>query len=118
MVTPGGGATMDNAAQAQSPTGAAPAFEDVLARLNTVVEKLETGELPLEASLALFEEGVRLSRQASARLDEAERRVERLLGEHDTRTDRVGDNDSRTDRVGDERPRTGRLEGDKETEST
>jgi exodeoxyribonuclease VII small subunit len=54
-------------------------FEDVLARLGSVVEKLETGDLPLEDSLSLFEEGVRLSRIGTARLDEAERRVERLL---------------------------------------
>jgi exodeoxyribonuclease VII small subunit len=54
-------------------------FEDVLARLGSVVEKLETGDLPLEDSLSLFEEGVRLSRIGAARLDEAERRVERLL---------------------------------------
>src|SRR5688572_32573982 len=54
-------------------------FEDVLARLGSVVEKLEAGDLPLEDSLSLFEEGVRLSRIGAARLDEAERRVERLL---------------------------------------
>ena len=54
-------------------------FEDVLARLGAVVEKLEAGDLPLEDSLSLFEEGVRLSRIGAARLDEAERRVERLL---------------------------------------
>ena len=54
-------------------------FEDVLARLGAVVEKLETGDLPLEDSLSLFEDGVRLSRIGAARLDEAERRVERLL---------------------------------------
>ncbi|MFM2418827.1 MAG: hypothetical protein RL385_3550 [Pseudomonadota bacterium] len=72
---------MENVAQVQGLSGAAPAFEEVLARLNAVVEKLESGDLALEDSLALFEEGVRLSRQASARLDEAERRVERLLGD-------------------------------------
>jgi exodeoxyribonuclease VII small subunit len=54
-------------------------FEDILARLGSVVDKLETGDLPLEDSLLLFEEGVRLSRLGAARLDEAERRVERLL---------------------------------------
>jgi exodeoxyribonuclease VII small subunit len=64
----------------QSHTGS-PAFEEILARLNTVVEKLEAGDMTLEDSLALFEEGVRLSRLGSVRLDEAERRVERLLNE-------------------------------------
>jgi exodeoxyribonuclease VII small subunit len=60
------------------------AFEDILARLNVVVERLESNDLPLEASLALFEEGVRLSRAGAARLDEAERRVERLLSDDGT----------------------------------
>jgi exodeoxyribonuclease VII small subunit len=99
MVSPGEGANMENVAQAQGPSGAAPAFEEVLARLNAVVEKLESGELPLEDSLALFEEGVRLSRQASARLDEAERRVERLLGDDGTTTsaERLDSSDKETE---------------------
>ena len=69
---------MKNPDQAQS-TQVEARFEDVLARLGSVVEKLEAGDLPLEDSLSLFEEGVRLSRIGAARLDEAERRVERLL---------------------------------------
>jgi exodeoxyribonuclease VII small subunit len=60
---------------------APPAFEDILARLGDVVERLESGELPLEASLELFEEGVRLSKLGAARLDDAERRIERLLND-------------------------------------
>ena len=48
-------------------------------RLQTVVAQLEEGDLPLEQSLAMFEEGVRLSRAGARRLDEAERRVEELL---------------------------------------
>lgn len=58
-----------------------PSFEQILARLSTVVERLEGGELPLEESLAIFEEGIRLSRLGARRLDEAERRVEELLGD-------------------------------------
>ncbi len=54
-------------------------FEEILGRLEQVVEKLEGGELPLEESLAIFEEGVRLSRAGAQRLDAAERRVEELL---------------------------------------
>lgn len=45
-----------------------------------MVEQLERGDLPLEQSLDLFERGVRLSKEAQARLDAAERRVEVLLG--------------------------------------
>jgi exodeoxyribonuclease VII small subunit len=44
------------------------------------VAELESGELPLEQSLRLFEEGTKLARAAQRRLDEAEQRVEELLG--------------------------------------
>lgn len=54
-------------------------FEAAIARLEDIVETLEGGELPLEQSLKLFEEGVKLARICSARLDEAERKVEVLL---------------------------------------
>lgn len=70
---------MEKVVQAKRDEANSPAFEDILSRLGSVVERLESGEMPLEESLALFEEGVRLSRVGSARLDEAERRVERLL---------------------------------------
>lgn len=61
-----------------SPAQEAP-FEEVMDRLQALVEQLEEGDLPLEQSLAMFEEGVRLSRAGAKRLDEAERRVEELL---------------------------------------
>jgi len=54
-------------------------FESALARLEEIVQKLEQGDLPLEQSLKLFEEGVRLSRICNTRLEEAERKVEILL---------------------------------------
>ena len=54
-------------------------FEASLERLTSIVEKLEGGELPLEESLQLFEEGVRLARTAQSCLDGAEKRVEELL---------------------------------------
>ncbi len=54
-------------------------FEAALARLEEIVKELETGELPLEQSLKLFEEGIKLSRICNKRLEEAERRVEILL---------------------------------------
>lgn len=58
-------------------------FEQVLTRLQQVVERLEQGDMPLEESLAQFEEGIRLSRLGAQRLDEAERRVEMLLESED-----------------------------------
>ena len=60
-------------------TGTALSFEESTRRLTAIVEQLEGGELPLERSLELFEEGVRLARAAKARLDRAEQRVEELL---------------------------------------
>jgi exodeoxyribonuclease VII small subunit len=64
-------------------SGAAPvdlSFEDAIRRLGHIVEQLERGDLPLEASLRLFEEGVGLARVSQRRLDRAERRIEELLG--------------------------------------
>ena len=53
-------------------------FEAAIAELESVVKKLEDGDLPLEQSLALYERGVHLSRFCHARLEEAERRIEIL----------------------------------------
>ncbi|HEY2744050.1 MAG TPA: exodeoxyribonuclease VII small subunit [Polyangia bacterium] len=54
-------------------------FDQVLAQLRSIVERLEGGNLSLEQSLAAFEEGVRLSRTGARILDAAEQRVEILL---------------------------------------
>jgi exodeoxyribonuclease VII small subunit len=54
-------------------------FESSLRELERIVEELEAGDLPLERSLELFEQGVKLSRECQKRLDEAERKVEILL---------------------------------------
>ena len=54
-------------------------FEKALKRLSSIVAGLEKGDLPLEESLQLFEEGVKLSRYCSDRLEEAERRIEVLV---------------------------------------
>jgi exodeoxyribonuclease VII small subunit len=67
-----------------SSRAAAPAeaasFEEATRRLAQIVAELEGGDLPLDRSLSLFEEGVRLARSAEERLDRAEKRVEELLG--------------------------------------
>ena len=55
-----------------------PGFESALQRLEEIVRTLEEGDLPLETSLRLFEEGIGLTRQCSARLEEAQRRIEVL----------------------------------------
>ncbi|MEO5341500.1 MAG: exodeoxyribonuclease VII small subunit [Magnetococcus sp. MYC-9] len=54
-------------------------FEQSLARLEEVAQLLERGDLPLEEGLALFEEGVQLSRQCQDRLDAAEKRISSLM---------------------------------------
>ena len=53
-------------------------FEAAIAELETIVKKLEEGDLPLEKSLELYERGVQLSRFCHTRLEEAEKRIEIL----------------------------------------
>jgi exodeoxyribonuclease VII small subunit len=54
-------------------------FEDALKKLENIVEQLEDGELSLEESLAIFEEGIKLSRLCSKQLDDIERKIEILI---------------------------------------
>ena len=71
----------------QTKNADAPAnFEAQLASLERIVRELERGDLPLERSLELFEQGVRLSRECQERLNEAERRIEVLLRDGEGRT--------------------------------
>jgi exodeoxyribonuclease VII small subunit len=53
-------------------------FESAIDELETIVKRLEDGDLALETSLELFERGVQLSRFCHARLEEAEKRIEVL----------------------------------------
>ena len=55
------------------------AFEEALARLEEIVRALDGGAAPLDESLALFEEGVKLVKLCSAKLDGAEQRVKILV---------------------------------------
>jgi len=54
-------------------------FEDCLQRLEKIVQELEKGDVPLEKSLTLFEEGMQLSTTCRKELEEAEGKVEILL---------------------------------------
>jgi exodeoxyribonuclease VII small subunit len=72
-------------------------FETSLEALEEIVRKLEQGDLPLEESLGLFEQGIHLSRECQERLSQAERRIEILL------RDQQG------------RPAVAAFEGEKET---
>lgn len=67
-------------------SGPQPSFEDALKRLETIVEELEGGELSLEDSIARYEEGMKLSRRLTQQLDEAEKRIERLVENPDGST--------------------------------
>ena len=60
-----------------------PEFEKALAELESLVEKLESGDLPLDRSLADFRRGVELTRQCQAVLDQARQSVEQLLDPED-----------------------------------
>lgn len=65
--------------KASAPKGKGPSFEEALERLERIVHDLEEEDLPLERSLAVFEEGVGLARLLGEKLNEAERRVELLV---------------------------------------
>ena len=54
-------------------------FEDAMRELEDIVRRLESGDLPLEESLKIFEEGVALSRYCFNKLEEAEKRVSVLV---------------------------------------
>ena len=60
-------------------------FESAIAELETIVKRLEDGDLSLDSSLALFERGVALSRYCHDQLGAAERRIEQLTERGDLR---------------------------------
>jgi len=60
-------------------------FEKILGKLEEIVDKLGQGEISLEESLRLFEEGVTLSKEGHKILDEAESKIEVLLESGETR---------------------------------
>lgn len=63
----------------------ARSFEASLEALERIVQQLESGDLPLEKSLELFEQGVKLSRECQDRLSQAERRIEILMRDNQGR---------------------------------
>ena len=58
-------------------------FEESLKKLEVIVDQLEKGDLPLEDSLKLFEQGVDLSAVCKKELDEAESKVQTLIKQRD-----------------------------------
>jgi len=54
-------------------------FEQAMKRLEEIVERMENGDLSLDESLALFEEGIGLSRTCSGRLNDVEGRIQKMV---------------------------------------
>jgi len=61
--------------------GATIGFEEAMEKLETIVAKLESGDVPLEQAIELFQEGMTLSRICSQKLETVERKIEMLLEE-------------------------------------
>ena len=64
---------------ADAPDIAAMSFEDAMGALEEIVDRLESGEAPLEESIALYERGERLRKHCEAKLKDAELRVEKIV---------------------------------------
>lgn len=57
-------------------------FEAALEKLETIVSRLENGDVPLEQAIELFQEGMKLSHLCSGKLEQAERKIEMLVEEN------------------------------------
>jgi exodeoxyribonuclease VII small subunit len=80
---PRGGAERraDAAGAGEAGSGTEPRLEDELRRLETIVQRLEREDVPLDEALALFEEGIAIARSARSRLESAEGRIREILRE-------------------------------------
>jgi exodeoxyribonuclease VII small subunit len=79
-----GAAPRSDTGTAGSAAAAPPAFEETLARLEKLVTRLESGDLPLDEALRTFEEGVRLTRECQTALGAAQQKVQLLLQRGET----------------------------------
>jgi exodeoxyribonuclease VII small subunit len=80
--TPAAGGTVNQPSDhqaASAPAESAEAYDALVSKLERVVADLEGGKLNLEQSIERFAEGIRLAREASRKLDDAERRIEVLV---------------------------------------
>lgn len=59
-------------------------FEEALEKLEDIVRKMESGDMPLDEALKSFEEGIKIIRFCSGKLEETQRRVEMLLGKEES----------------------------------
>lgn len=74
---------VDPATDSPAPDISGLSFEDALRALEDVVRKLESGEVPLDDSISLYERGERLRKHCQARLDAAQARIERIVAAPD-----------------------------------
>ena len=72
-------------------------FETSMKRLEDIVRELETGELSLEESLKKFEEGIKLSRFCSNKLDEIEKKVSILVQSEEKEVDFISETEKDSD---------------------
>jgi exodeoxyribonuclease VII small subunit len=70
---------VNQASERKDQSAAEESYDALVTRLERVVAELESGQLTLEQSIEKFAEGVRIAKDASRKLDEAERRVELLV---------------------------------------
>ena len=75
-----GSDSAESEGESEASQQAAP-FESSVEQLEAIVDRLEEGDLPLEEALAVFEEGVALTRRCAGQLQTAERRIELLVRE-------------------------------------
>ena len=78
-MTPGCIAAKPASMDGQAPQIAEMSFEEALRALEEVVRKLESGDVPLDESISLYERGEELRRHCQARLDAAQARIEKIV---------------------------------------
>lgn len=54
-------------------------FEEAMQKLDLIVKQLEQGQIPLEEAIKIFEEGVKLYRSCASQLEEAEKKLQKLV---------------------------------------
>ncbi|MFC5701047.1 exodeoxyribonuclease VII small subunit [Cohnella faecalis] len=69
----------EDSRESSAEEAASVSFEQAMERLETIVAKLESGDVPLETAIELFQEGMALSKLCGNKLEQVERRIEMLV---------------------------------------
>ena len=75
----GGGMPEQGGESGGAPQEASVSFEEAMEQLEVIVAKLESGDVPLEQAIELFQEGMRLSQLCGSKLEQVERKIEMLI---------------------------------------